>query len=118
MANNPHMVNGSIDFDICLLNDIAVANSELLRQYSLVNVRVKQLMMIVKFWAKTNNISTAQDNCISSYAWMNLVVFYLQCLGLVPNLQCRELFDLAGVTYNDTKNYWHSVNNLDTCYMG
>lgn len=116
-AGNPYTRNGSIDFDICFLNDIAVANSELVREYSLVDPRAKSLMVTVKHWAKQHGLSSTQNNCLSSYAWMNLVIFYMQSLGLVPNLQCPTLMKRVGVIPDPQNNYWHSVNNLDTCSL-
>ena len=99
------------------MNDIAVANSGLLREYSLVDPRVRNLMMAVKQWAKEFKLNSAKDNFISSYAWINLVVFYLQWLGFIPNLQNRDLMDVVGVIPNPKGNYWHFVNKLDTCTL-
>jgi Cid1 family poly A polymerase len=104
-------------FDICFLNDIAVANSGLLHQYSLVDPRVRDLMMSVKQWAKEYHINSAKDNFISSYTWMNLVIFYLQCIGFLPNLQSPLLMEEAGLVPDPQRNYWHSVNSLDTCTL-
>jgi Cid1 family poly A polymerase len=109
---------GALDFDICFLNDIAVANSGLIREYSLVDVRIKQLMIAVKRWAKGNGLASAQDAFLSSYAWMNLVVFYILSLGLAPNLQSKKLAEkVVGRRRMDQKSEWHSVNNLDTFYL-
>ena len=77
---------------------------------------VRELMIVVKKWAKDNKICSAQDNSLSSYAWMCMVVFYLQCLSYVPNLQCPKLMEKAGIQ-RDSNNYWHNVNDLDTCYL-
>eukprot|EP00536_Pseudo-nitzschia_multiseries_P014864 jgi/Psemu1/216123/e_gw1.778.45.1 len=114
-AHNPFTEDGSINFDICFLNDIAVANSGLLRDYSLVDPRARRLMMAVKQWAKEHSINSAKEKCLSSYAWMNLVVFYLQCIGFLPNLQSPALMDAVGLVPDPEGNYWHFVNNLDTC---
>lgn len=73
--------------------------------------------MAVKLWAKENNIGSAQDNGLSSYAWTNLVIFYLQCLDFVPNLQCKDLMRAVGFQPDPQGNYWHSVNRLETFYM-
>ena len=116
-ADNPYTEDGSIDFDICFLNDIAVANSGLLREYSLVDPRVRTLMMSVKQWAKEYGINSAKDNHISSYTWMNLVVFYLQCICFLPNLQSPALMEAVGLVPDPQNNYWHFVNNLDTCTL-
>ncbi len=114
-AENPYSKDGSIDFDVCFMNDIAVANSSLLREYSLVDPRAKNLMFAVKKWAKEKNIASAKDNTYSSYTWMCLVIFYLQHVGLVPNLQDKELMTKAGIVRDDA-NRMHSLNNLDTLY--
>mmetsp|Transcript_10381 Transcript_10381/g.25119 ORF Transcript_10381/g.25119 Transcript_10381/m.25119 type:complete len:822 (-) Transcript_10381:2015-4480(-) len=113
-AGNPFTEDGSIDFDICFLNDIAVANSNLLREYSLVDPRVRSLMITVKQWAKDQKINSAKEKCISSYSWMNLVVFYLQCVGFAPNLQSSTLMKAANLAPDHDGNYWHFINNLDT----
>jgi hypothetical protein len=73
-------------------------------------------MLTVKRWTKAYEINSAKDNYISSYAWMNLVIFYLQCFNFVPNLQCPHLMKAVGVT-PDPEEFWHSVNNLDTCSL-
>ena len=77
---------------------------------------VRELMITVKKWAKENKICSAQDNSLSSYAWLNMVVFYLQCLEFIPNLQCPKLLEKFGIK-RDANNYWHNVNDLDTCFL-
>ena len=47
---------------------------------------------------------------------MNMVIFYLQCIDFVPNLQCPKLMQKAGLRRNPSV-YWHNVNHLDTFYM-
>lgn len=118
-AENPYApYDGALAFDICFLNDIAVANSSLLREYTMVHPRLKHLIMQVKRWAKAKKIASAKDNSFSSYTWTNLVVFYLQSLHLVPNLQSPDLLEQAGIpTLAQSKNRWHSINNLDTRYV-
>ena len=94
-AQNPHTSDGSLCFDICFFNDIAVRNSTLLRDYTEVSPQSKNLMLAVKKWVKDKKICSAADERLSSYAWMVLVVFYLQQIGLLPNLQCPELMKQA-----------------------
>ena len=115
-ADNPYTADGSMAFDICFLNDIAVANSSLLRQYSLVDPRSKELMIAVKRWSKANNISSAKDSFFSSYTWTILCIFYLQNIGFVPNLQSAELMAKTKLAFDKT-NRWHCINNLDTRYV-
>ena len=115
-ANNPFHAQGHMAFDICLLNDIAVVNSSLIREYCLVDPRVKMLCKAVKQWAKAQKISSAADSTLSSYAWTNMVLVYLQQHELIPNLQSRELAKEAGVKLQDD-DPWHSIKNLDTFYL-
>ena len=48
---------------------------------------------------------------------MNLVVYYLQCIGFLPNLQSSSLMKAAGIVPEPATNYWHFINNLDTCAL-
>ena len=118
-ANNPHSEDGSLHFDICLLNDIAVANSGLIKEYSDVDVRVKSLMIAVKRWAKDNKINAAQDNTLSSYTWINMVIFYLQCIGFVPNLQCPKMMRECDheMGWGRSRLREDNINNLNTAYL-
>jgi hypothetical protein len=115
-AKNPFSFDGSLDFDICFLNDIAVVNSYLLREYSKVDPRVRSLMLSVKSWAKAKNVGSAADQTLSSYTWMVLVIFYLQIIGFVPNMQCNVLMERCGVKF-DPRNRFHSVNGLRTIFV-
>lgn len=60
-AQNPLSNDGSLCFDICFLNEIAVVNSTLLKEYSLLEVRVKMVMLAVKSWVKSKDIGSAAD---------------------------------------------------------
>lgn len=115
-AKNPFSSDGSLDFDICFLNDIAVVNSALIREYSKIDPRVRSLMLSVKSWAKAKKVGSAADNTLSSYTWMIMVIFYLQIIGFVPNLQCNLLMERCGVKF-DPRNRFHSVNGLRTIFV-
>jgi len=115
-AENPFSLDGSLEFDICFLNDIAVVNSSLLREYSKIDPRVRSLMLSVKSWAKAKKLGNAADKTLSSYTWMIMVIFYLQIIGFVPNLQCDLLMDECGVKF-DPKNRFHSVDGLRTVFV-
>ena len=115
-ANNPFADDGSMHFDICILNDIAVANSGLLREYSMIDNRVKMLMLSVKSWIKYKGIGNAADQTLSSYTWMVMVIFYLQCIEFLPNLQCPHFMEAHKVRFDPT-NRTHTVNGLRTVYL-
>jgi hypothetical protein len=114
-AENPYTLDGSLNFDICFFNDIAVRNSTLLRDYTNVCPKSKNLMMAVKKWAKVNKICSSADQKLSSYAWMILVIFYLQQLGMLPNLQCRELMRKAD--YEPRADPFHEIDALNTAFV-
>jgi senataxin/terminal uridylyltransferase len=116
-AKNPYEEDGSLSFDLCFLNDIAVVNSSLLREYSLFDNRVRILMLSIKSFAKLNKIASAADGTLSSYSWLNLVVFYLQCIGFLPTLQCPKMMEDHGFKPDPTGNRWHSINGLETFYL-
>ena len=115
-AKNPWSHDGSMSFDICFLNDIAVKNSCLIREYSQYDDRVKFVMLAVKSWTKYKNISSAADNTLSSYAWMNLVIFYLQCIDFIPNLQCPQLMEAHGMV-PDPQDRWSTIDGLKTVFV-
>jgi len=115
-TQNPYTEDGSLAFDLCFLNDIAVVNSSLLREYSLFHKNVRILMLSVKSFAKKCGLASAADGTLSSYSWLNLVVFYLQCIGLLPVLQCPIMMGEHGLQI-DPNNPWHSINGLNTIYL-
>ena len=115
-ANNPFSSDGSMHFDICILNDIAVVNSGLLREYSLLDQRVRMLMLSVKSWVKWKDIGSAADGTLSSYTWMIMCIYYLQCIGFLPTLQCPKLMKAHELKF-DPENRLHTVNGLCTVYL-
>ena len=116
LRNSSEYKDDSINFDVCLLNDIAVANSKLLREYSLFDPRIRMLMLSIKAWSKRNNVGNAAENTLSSYSWMILVIFYLQCIEFVPVLQNPQ-FMAEHEVYHDKNIRSHCVNNLNTHFV-
>lgn len=117
LAQNPLSSDGSLCFDICFLNEIAVVNSTLLKEYSLLDKRVKAVMLAVKSWVKFKDIGSAANGTLSSYTWMVLVIFYLQCIGFVPCLQCPIFLKRHGIVPDPTRNRWHGIDGLNTVFV-
>jgi len=115
-AQNPLSKDGSLCFDICFLNEIAVVNSTLIKEYSLLDSRVKAVMLAVKSWIKSYGLGSAADGTMSSYAWMILVIFYFQCIDFLPCLQCPHFLKAHGVFCNHD-NRWHKINGLNTLFV-
>ncbi|KAJ3288983.1 hypothetical protein HK104_007825 [Borealophlyctis nickersoniae] len=77
----------NFDCDINIGNMLGLHNSELLRTYTLLDPRVKPLIMLVKLWAKKRNINDSSLGTLSSYAYSLMVLNYLQVKGIIPSLQ-------------------------------
>lgn len=63
--------------DINFRNKLGVCNSKLLRYYLHLHPTVKETMFVLKYWAKTNEI-TGQNHLFSSYSLTLMFIFYLQ----------------------------------------
>eukprot|EP00392_Amoebophrya_sp_AT5.2_P013358 g13476.t1 len=74
------------NIDISFNNVLGYENSKLLRAYSTCKT-CQDLGMLVKAWAKRRGLIDAQNGLLSSYAYMLLVIFFLQRKGILPNLQ-------------------------------
>ena len=86
--------------DICMCNQLAVLNSRLLRCYMQLDPRAKPLAFCIKHWAKRRSVNDPYHGSPSSYAWVLLVIHYLQTTSppILPVLQ--DLFSHA-VPYSD-----------------
>eukprot|EP00172_Hildenbrandia_rubra_P000240 Plantae.Rhodophyta-Hildenbrandia_rubra.ctg11077.p1 GENE.Plantae.Rhodophyta-Hildenbrandia_rubra.ctg11077~~Plantae.Rhodophyta-Hildenbrandia_rubra.ctg11077.p1 ORF type:complete len:655 (+),score=114.05 Plantae.Rhodophyta-Hildenbrandia_rubra.ctg11077:3-1967(+) len=78
-----------LDVDICLNNKYVSHNTALLKHYLGLDERAKPLAMIVKYWARCRRINYTYCGTLSSYAYMMLVINYLQCLS-PPCLPCLQ----------------------------
>lgn len=75
--------------DVCLNNTLATENTRLLYVYSQIDPRVREMVILVKYWAKQRGVNTPYHGTLSSYAYVLLVIFYLQTRPqpVVPVLQ-------------------------------
>ncbi|KAF9425921.1 hypothetical protein BGZ76_003021, partial [Entomortierella beljakovae] len=79
-------VNG-IACDIGYQNDLAIWNTRLLRAYCRIDSRVRDVVVVIKKWAKCRKINNPYTGSLSSYAYVLLVIHILQRQGVLPNLQ-------------------------------
>jgi len=79
----------NMEVDFCLHNDLGIRNSKMLECYCRCDYRVQMLGRLVKLWAKRFDIVSSTDGCLNSYAYMLMVLYYLQSLQpeVIPNLQ-------------------------------
>jgi DNA polymerase sigma len=75
--------------DVTLNNDLAVANTALLRDYAAIDPRLRQLVVLIKHWAKQRRVNDAYTGSLSSYAWALAAVAHLQTRAppVLPVLQ-------------------------------
>lgn len=85
--------SGRQEVDLSVNNRAPLLNTRLLFNYSSMNERVRQLVVLVKLWAKKQNICGASARFLSSYALHLMAIYFLQvkvglpCLALQVNPQ-------------------------------
>ncbi|CAF3671145.1 unnamed protein product [Rotaria socialis] len=77
------------EIDISLNNILPLENTRLLKTYSNIDPRVRELGVMVKYFAKKFNIGDASHGTLSSYAYTIMVIHFLQQIQppVVPVLQ-------------------------------
>lgn len=78
-----------VSCDICINKRLGLRNTALLNAYAELDPRVVQLSVLIKHWAKQRNINCTYEGTLSSYAYVILVIFFLQTRRqpLLPVLQ-------------------------------
>jgi len=99
--------------DVSVNNRLPLSNSELLRSYSLVNKRLRPMVLLVKTWAKNHHVCGANEGNLSSYAWTIMVVYFMQLVDGVPSLQ-QLAKDSRAVVDCD---YWGYPRQFDTSFL-
>lgn len=107
--------------DISVYNTLGQHNTKLLSTYSKIDSRVQKLGYVLKFFAKTCDICDASRGSLSSYAYILMVLYYLQQRDppVIPVLQ--ELYDKTKpkpVRKVDGWNTWfyEEVHNLQNIW--
>jgi DNA polymerase sigma len=80
--------------DISVNNRIATYNSKLIRCYIDLDDRVRDIIMIVKEWAKHRGINNSKNRTFSSYSFVLLCLSFFQHIEppVLPNLQSTQKF--------------------------
>jgi len=94
--------------DICINNSLALQNTRLVADYSKIDPRVRPLAYLVKYWAKRRGINNPYQGTLSSYAYINLVINFLQTRE-PPILPC-----LQNIAINQSDR--HIVDKFDCTY--
>lgn len=61
----------------------AVKNTALLRNFANADIKVRQLVLAVKYWAKKRGVCDSRNSTLSSYTWAILAIHFLQKIGLL-----------------------------------
>ncbi|VFQ94656.1 unnamed protein product [Cuscuta campestris] len=96
-----------ISCDICVNNLLAVENTKLLWDYSRIDARLRQLVFIVKHWAKSRGVNETYRGTLSSYAYV------LMCIHLLQQRRPAILPCLQGMKVT----YYNAVDNVECAYF-
>ncbi|KAF3327110.1 terminal uridylyltransferase 7-like isoform X1 [Carex littledalei] len=99
--------------DICINNLLAVVNTKLLKDYAMIDPRLRQLAFIVKHWAKSRHVNETYQGTLSSYAYVIMCIHFLQNRrpAILPCLQAMEATYVVTVDNIDCS-YFDDVNKL------
>ncbi|KAM9359857.1 poly(A) RNA polymerase GLD2 [Symphorus nematophorus] len=78
-----------LEFDLNVNNTVGIRNTFLLRSYADADLRIRPMILVVKKWARHNQINDASKGTLSSYTLVLMVLHYLQTLTepVLPSLQ-------------------------------
>jgi terminal uridylyltransferase len=77
--------------DVGWQNRLALHNTRLLRAYSAIDPRLRQIVLFVKYWTKTRVISRPRYGTLCSYGYVLMIIYFLTNVvqpAVLPNLQC------------------------------
>ena len=105
-----------LEIEILMNNRLGVRNSGLLSAYSSIDPRVRELVLLIKAFAKNYEVLGSQDGCINSYAYVLLTLYYLVRINFLPNLQL--LGTAVGMApHMISSQKWGSHDTWDTKYF-
>ncbi|KAJ3117769.1 hypothetical protein HK098_006124 [Nowakowskiella sp. JEL0407] len=72
-----------IDFQ----NKFAKYNTDLLRLYTSLDARVRELFILVSYWSNQRKINEPHNGTLSEFCYMLMIINFLQIRGVLPVLQ-------------------------------
>jgi hypothetical protein len=85
----------TLDVDLSFQNTNPFANTQLLKAYATLDGRVRQLVSVIKVWAKAESICGAPDGHLSSYTW-SLMTLYFLMVDHEIQMPCFDTKDFDG----------------------
>ncbi len=83
-------VESGLDCDLTFHNPLALSNTGMLRAYSELDVRVRKMAYIIKYWAKARQINSPAYGTPSSYAYILCLINFLQARPTNPILPALQ----------------------------
>ncbi|GAX84867.1 hypothetical protein CEUSTIGMA_g12288.t1 [Chlamydomonas eustigma] len=89
-----------ISFDVTVNNMLALVNTKMLKDYTDLDPRLRQLVFLVKWWAKRRRVNDSYRGTLSSYAYVLMCINLLQRRDppILPVLQSLLPSDTSTVT--------------------
>lgn len=82
-----------INCDINLKNMLGVCNSKLIKYYINIDRKIKDMVVILKYWARVHKI-TGQNHLFTNYALCLMVIFFLQQKPYnLPSVLCLQKYN-------------------------
>ena len=70
--------DSGLSCDVAYHNALALANTAMLRVYSQIDFRVREMVYLVKNWVKCRGINSPQQGTLGSYGYVLTVIHFLQ----------------------------------------
>ncbi|XP_023028182.2 LOW QUALITY PROTEIN: speckle targeted PIP5K1A-regulated poly(A) polymerase [Leptinotarsa decemlineata] len=70
-------IESNINCDINIKNKLGVCNSELINYYLKLDFKIREAMVIIKYWAKIHKIA-GQNHLFTNYSLSLMMIFFLQ----------------------------------------
>lgn len=82
-----------INVDISFGNNLGVLKSKYIKFYTDLDIRFKQLVLLVKDWAKQRKINDSNNHGLNSFVYTLMTLFYMQHIKLLPKLEINGTQD-------------------------
>ncbi|CEM16864.1 unnamed protein product [Vitrella brassicaformis CCMP3155] len=115
------MEHRGVEVDLSVNNALAVDNTHLLKAYCDADPhgRVAHMGRLIKKWAKSEGLVSAEGESMTSYGLILMTIFYLQVKGVLPNLQ-RVPEDVPADSpsiYRCRRTTRDNKSRIDVCFL-
>eukprot|EP00928_Gymnodinium_smaydae_P097822 TRINITY_DN894_c1_g1_i1.p1 TRINITY_DN894_c1_g1~~TRINITY_DN894_c1_g1_i1.p1 ORF type:complete len:478 (+),score=54.63 TRINITY_DN894_c1_g1_i1:64-1434(+) len=87
--------DASLDVDLSCNNTEPFPNTQLLRAYTNLSPIARDLLLLIKCWAKGAGVVGAKDGHLSSYSFALMTIYFLQVDSRI-NMPCFPIVDFTG----------------------